>query len=530
LLYISKIIKLNDEINNCHVLLNLKLTIMKTLRILLGCVIFSGLISGNLLSQETAVIKIDFDRKIGAVDPNIYGAFVEPIRTVVYGSIYDPSSPFADENGFRNDFIELARELKIPVIRWPGGNYVSGYNWKDGIGPKEQRPARLDLAWHQVESNHMGTDEYVKLCELLRSENFVCINAGTGNLDDARHWVEYCNVEKGTYYSDLRIKYGNEKPFDVKYWALGNEIDGPWQMGQKNAEDYVKFALEAGKLIQLVDRNVKLVASGASLYRPDNAWIDWNDYVLQNMVGNIDYISVHRYATEALPGGRGNRNFSDIMSLGLDIDQKIKMVEALIHKAMLKSGSDRPIYISFDEWSSAGDNLTGSLMVAQHLNSFIRHADIVKMANITMLSSLVGNSPDGDFKNSIFQSFYLYSNNCHGTSLDVYASCEKYSNDIFNDIPYLDVTAVLNDETKTLVVNVVNRHETKDIPADIVLQTGDFTGSAKVNEVNGETTTSRNTRTEEAVSISTKDIKFRGNTISYSFPAHSFTQLQIPFK
>jgi alpha-N-arabinofuranosidase len=149
---------------------------------------------------------------------------------------------------------------------------------------------------------------------------------------------------------------------------------------------------------------------------------------------------------------------------------------------MLKSGSDRPIYISFDEWSSAGDNLTGSLMVAQHLNSFIRHADIVKMANITMLSSLVGNSPDGDFKNSIFQSFYLYSNNCHGTSLDVYASCEKYSNDIFND------------------------------------------------EVNGETTTSRNTRTEEAVSISTKDIKFRGNTISYSFPAHSFTQLQIPFK
>ena len=405
---------------------------------------------------------------------------------------------------------------------------MSGYNWEDGIGPKEKRPASLDLAWHQVESNQMGTDEYVKFCNLIGAENFICINAGTGTLDQARHWVEYCNVEKGTYYSDLRRKYGNEKPFNVKYWALGNEIDGPWQMGQKNAEDYSKFALEAAKLIQLVDKNVKLIASGASNYRPvDNSWIDWNDYVLQHMVGNIDYISVHRYATEALAG---DRSFSGMMSLGLDIDQKIEMVKALIEKAMLKSGSKRPVYISFDEYSGGGNTLTGSLMVAQHLNSFIRHADIVKMANITMLSSLVGNSPDGDFKNAIFQSFYLYSNNCQGTSLDVFTNCEKYSNKIFNDIPYLDVTAILNDSAKVLVVNVVNRHETKVISADIVLQTGEFTGSAKVNEVNGKSTTSSNTKTEEAVSIVTREIKFKGNTFSYSFPAHSLTQLQIPVK
>jgi alpha-N-arabinofuranosidase len=376
----------------------------------------------------------------------------------------------------------------------------------------------------------MGTDEYVELCNLIGAENFICINAGTGSLDDARHWAEYCNVEKGTYYSDLRRKYGNEQPFKVKYWALGNEIDGPWQMGQKSAEDYVKFALEAGKLIQLVDRDAKLIASGASLYRAGNAWIDWNDYVLQNMAGNIDYISVHRYATEALPGGRGNRNFSDIMSLGLDIDQKIEMVKALIEKAMLKSGSERPVYISFDEWSGAGDNLTGALVVAQHLNSFIRHADIVKMANITMLSSLVGYSPDGDYKNSIFQPFYLYSNNCHGTSLDVYTSCEKYSNSVFKDIPYLDVTAVINEPVKVLVINVVNRHETKAIEADVVLQTGDFTGNAKVSEVNGKEPGSRNTKTEEAVKITTREIKFKGNAIRYSFPAHSYTQIEIPIE
>jgi alpha-L-arabinofuranosidase len=489
--------------------------------------ILSGLVSGNLLSQVPAVIKVDFDRRIGVIDSNIYGAFIEPIRTVVYGSIYDPSSPLADENGFRKDLIQLIRELKIPVVRWPGGNFVSGYNWEDGIGPKAQRPARLDLAWHQIESNQMGTDEYVKFCNLIGAENFICINAGTGTLDQARDWVEYCNLEKGTYYSDLRRKYGNEKPYNVKYWSLGNEIDGPWQMGQKNSEDYCKFALEAAKLIRLVDKNVKLIADGASNYKPDNNWIDWNDYVLQHMVGNIDYLSVHRYATEALSG---DRSFSGMMSLGLDIDHKIEMIKALIEKAMLKSGSERPVYISFDEYSSGGDNLTGSLVLAQHLNSFIRHADIVKMANFTMLSSLIGNSPDGDFRNALFHSFYLFSNNCHGTSLDVYTSCEKYSNKVFNDIPYLDVTAVLNESAKMLVLNVVNRHETNAIPADMILQTGNYTGVAKVNEVNGKSLTARNTRTEEAVSISAKEIKFKGNTINYTFPAHSFTQFEIPIQ
>jgi alpha-N-arabinofuranosidase len=488
--------------------------------------ILSGLISMKLMSQETAVIKIDFDRKIGAVDPNIYGSFLESM--VVYRGVYEPSSPLADENGFRKDFIQLIKELKIPVVRWPGGNFVSGYNWEDGIGPKAQRPQTRDLAWNRVETNQMGTDEYAKLCSLIGAGNFVCINAGTGTLDDARHWVEYCNVEKGTYYSDLRRKYGNEKPFNVKYWALGNEIDGPWQIGQKNAEDYCKFALEAGKLIQLVDRNVKLIASGASDYKPDNGWIDWNDYVLQHMVGNIDYISVHRYATEALPAG--DRSFSGMMSLSLDVDKKIDMVKALIEKAMMKSGSKRPVYISFDEYSGGGNTLTGSLMVAQQLNSFIRHADIVKMANLTMLSSLAGNSPDGDFRNALFQSFYLYSNNCHGTSLDVYTSCEKYSTTVFKDIPYLDVTAVLNDSAKVLVINVINKHETKVIPADIVLQSGTFTGSAKVNEVNGKSPTATNTKIEEGVGITAREITFKGNTINYSFPAHSLTQLQISVK
>ncbi|HTL55990.1 MAG TPA: alpha-L-arabinofuranosidase C-terminal domain-containing protein [Candidatus Limnocylindrales bacterium] len=506
---------------------------MKTLKLLLTLVALSDLMTAPLRSQQPAVIKIDLDHKIAKIDPNIYGAFVEPIRTVVYGSIYDPKSPFADENGFRKDFVQLAKELNIPVVRWPGGNYVSGYNWEDGIGPKDQRPTRLDLAWHQVESNQMGTDEYAKLCSLIGAENFICINAGLGTLDQARHWVEYCNYQGGTYYSDLRRKYGNEKPFKVKYWALGNEIDGPWQMGQKSAEDYCKFALEAAKIMQWVDKDIKLIACGASNYGrgTNNAWIDWNDYVLEHMIGKIDYLSVHRYVREALGS---DTNFPGMMSLGLDIDQKIEIVKALIKKATAKSGSLRPVYISFDEWSGGGpgtgNTLTASLMVAQHLNAFIRHADIVKMANITMLSSLVGNAPEGDFKNALYKAFYLYSNNSRGTALDVYADCEKYSNKIFTDIPYLDVTAVLSDSGKTMVLNVVNRHEKNALTTDVVLQGGACTGSATLQVINAEAVDTNSTRTREAVAITTKEFQFQGNSISYSFPAHSFTQMLIPIQ
>jgi alpha-N-arabinofuranosidase len=485
------------------------------------------MISGNLFSQGNAVIKIDFDRKISVVDPNIYSAFVEPIRTVVYGTIYDPASPLADENGFRKDFIQLIRELKIRTLRWPGGNFVASYNWEDGIGPKDKRPARLDLAWNQIEKNQMGTDEYVKLTSLIGAESFVCVNGGTGTLQEATNWLEYCNYEKGTYYSDLRRNNGNEKPYGIKYWALGNEVDGPWQMAQKNAEDYVKWALQAQKMMNIVDKNIKYIGSGASNYTPKNEWIDWNDYVLENLAGKIDYLSVHRYATEAI----GNdRSFSGMMSLGIDIDTKIEMTKALIEKALLKTGTKRPIYISFDEYSGGGDNLTGALVLAQHLNSFIRHADIVKIANITMLSSLVGSAPDGDFRNATFEAFKLFSNYSIGTSLDVNLSCEKFSNKVFSDVPYLDVTAVLNEEGKVLVINVVNRHETNAIATSITLQTGTFTGTAKVSELNGKDLTARSTKTAPAVTISTKDLKFTGNNINYSFAAHSLTQIEIPLK
>jgi alpha-N-arabinofuranosidase len=248
------------------------------------------------------------------------------------------------------------------------------------------------------------------------------------------------------------------------------------------------------------------------------------------LAGEIDYFSLHRYATQALRGLKDQESFANQMSLGCEIDKIIKVTKGLIEKTMEKSGTRRQIYISFDEYSARGNSLLGSLMLAQHLNSFIRNADIVTMANLTFLTGLAGSSSDGVYKNTLFYPFYLYSRNCLGTSLDVFVNCEKYNTELFRDIPYLDVSAALNDSKRAVVLNVINKHETNAISTDIILQSGEYTGNASAHEINGETINSTNTKTKEEVGIVTKNIKFKGNTIRYSFPAHSLTQLEIPFK
>ncbi|HWA87089.1 MAG TPA: alpha-L-arabinofuranosidase C-terminal domain-containing protein [Opitutus sp.] len=511
---------------------------MKKLSFLFFSLLLAGSTAGNLSAAQPALIKIDLDRTIGAIDPNIYSSFLEPVgrgtgRGVVYGSLFDPDSPRSDKNGFRKDYIQQIKELKVSAVRWPGGNFVSGYHWEDGVGPKDQRPAVLDLSRHRKESNQMGTDEYAAFCNLVGAENFICINAGTGTIEDAAHWVEYCNAPAGTRYANLRVKYGHPEPYKVKYWALGNEPDGPWQLGHKNKEDYVKFALEAAKTMRGADKDIKLIAAGASNYPlvtkdydPKDGWTDWNDYVLDRMAGTIDYISLHRYVFQVLRG-IDKPTFTDEMSLGREIDRIIEVTQGEIEKAMVKSGTDRPIAISFDEYGARGNNLAGPLLLAQHLNAFIRHADIVKMANLTFLSSLVGLTPDGDYKTSLYYPFYLYSSHCRGTALDVYTRCENYSNKVFKDIPYLDVTAVLNQSDGMLVVNVVNRSETEAIPADIDLQSGAYTGKGQVHLINADSLDAANTAAKEQVRTVTSDLAFSGNRISHTFPAHSLTQLEI---
>jgi alpha-N-arabinofuranosidase len=407
-----------------------------------------------VLFAQTAEIKIDVTRKVGEIDPKIYGVFMEPIHfsgrrmglpdtvsfNTMYGNLYDPSSPLADKNGFRNDYIEAAKELKITNMRWPGGNFVMGYNWKDGIGPKDQRPATINLAWGGTDNNHVGTDEWVELNNSIGSENVVCVNLGLGTINDALHWVEYCNYKKGTYYSDLRAKYGHEKPYDIKIWDLGNEVDGaPWELGHKNAYDYVKIAREAAKAMRAVDNNIKFVASGSSYYESTGKWVGWNRKVLKGLGDMIDYISIHRY-WENSPD-----YYTFMGQSAMDFEEKIRVTADEIDAVRTMKNFKNPIYISVDEWGTFGRNFRSVLPIAQCFNSFIRHADIVKMANFTMFTSLLSTDREkGSFKSPLFYTFKLFSNNCLGNSVDTYVQCDTFNTDGYKGIPYLDVTSVFS--------------------------------------------------------------------------------------
>ena len=490
---------------------------------------------------QSARITIDAARVIGAIDPKIYGVFMEPIHfsgrrmglpdtvsfNTMYGNLYDPSSPLADESGFRKDYIEAAKELKITNMRWPGGNFVMGYNWQDGIGPKNQRPARINLAWGGVDNNHVGTDEWVELNKAIGSENIVCVNLGLATINDACYWVEYCNYKKGTYYSDLRAKYGHEKPYNVTIWDLGNEVDGsPWELGHKSAEDYVKIAREAAKAMRSVDHTIKFVASGSSYYESTGQWVEWNRKVLTGLGDMIDYISIHRY-WENSPD-----YYTYMGQSAMDFEEKIRITAAEIEAVKSMNDLKKPIYISFDEWGTFGRNFLSVLPVAQCLNSFIRHADIVKMSNFTMLTSLLSSDKDkGTFKTPLFQTFKLFSNNCRGNSIDTYVDCDTFNTEKYKGIPYLDVTTVFSTETSTIFVNVVNRHKDKAITAEIVDNSATFIGKAEASLLTSDSLRATFTfdKQNEYLPV-TKEIEVKGNKLSYSFPAHSFTQIKVKVK
>jgi alpha-N-arabinofuranosidase len=490
------------------------------------------------LPAQTAKIRIDVDRTIGEIDPKIYGVFMEPINfsgrrmglpdtasfNTLYGNLYDPSSPLADENGFRKDYIEAMKELKITNMRWPGGNFAMGYNWQDGIGPKDQRPARINLAWGGIDNNHVGTDEWIELNEAIGSENIICVNLGLATIQDACNWVEYCNYKKGTYYSDLRAKYGHEKPYNVKIWDLGNEVDGaPWELGYKNADDYVKIAREAAKAMRSVDNTIKFVACGSSYYESTGQWVEWNRKVLIGLGDMIDYISIHRYWE------RSNDYYTYMGQSAMDFEEKIRVTAAEIEAVKAMKDFRKPIYISVDEWGSFGRNFLSVLPIAQCLNSFLRHADLVKMTNFTMLTSLLNTDREkGSFRTPLFNTFKLFSNNCRGNSINTYVVCDTFNTSDCKGIPYLDVTSVFVKESNTLLINVVNRHRDEAISTEIISNSGSFSGKALTSEVNSNDIRAEFTFDKQQQYIPvTKEVPVKGNKMTYSFPAHSFVQIKV---
>jgi alpha-N-arabinofuranosidase len=408
-------------------------------------------------------------------------------------------------------------------MRWPGGNFLMGYNWQDGIGPKEQRPARINLAWGGIDNNHVGTDEWMKLNKAMGSENIVCVNLGLAAIMDAVYWVEYCNYTGGTYYSDLRAKNGHKEPYNVRIWDLGNEVDGmPWELGHKNAEDYVETAREAAKAMKAVDNTIKLVASGSSWYSP-GTWDDWNRKIITGLGDRVDYISVHSY-WENSPDyytymGSSARTFED----------RINLTAAEIKTVSTIKNFKNSIGISVDEYGAFGRSFLNVLPVAQSLNSFIRHADVVKMANYTAMTSLLSSDPEkGTFRTPLFYTFKLFSNNCLGKSIDAYVQCDTFSTEKYKGIPYLDVTSVYSKETGNVFINVINRHQDKAITADILNTTGTFSGKAEAGIVNSQSLKDAFTYDKQSqYTPVVKEVPVDNNKITYSFPAHSFTQIKV---
>src|SRR6476469_1208136 len=480
-----------------------------------------------LIQAQTAKIKIDIERPIAEIDPKIYGVFMEPIHfngrrlglpdsvqfNTLYGNLYDPSSPLADENGFRKDYLDAMKELKVTNMRWPGGNFLSGYNWQDGIGPKEQRPVRINLAWGGVDNNHVGTDEWMKLNQSIGSENIVCVNLGLGNIMDAVYWVEYCNYKGGTYYSDLRAKYGQKEPYNVRIWDLGNEVDGlPLELGHKNVEDYIEIAREAAKAMKAVDNSIKLVACGSSWYS-QGTWDDWNRKVIAGLGDRIDYLSIHSY-WENSPEYYGLMGGS-----AMTFEERINLTANEIQNISAIKGYKNPIGISVDEWGAFGRNFLNVLPVAQSLNSFIRHADVVKMGNFTMMTSLLSSDPKkGTYRSPLYYTFKLFSNNCRGKAIDPYVACDTFSVGKYSGIPYLDVSTVYSRENNSVIINVVNRNKDKSITTEIINQSGKFLDKPVVNEVNANDLTEVFSFDKQQQYIpATKSATVKDNKIIYSF-------------
>ncbi|MDR3698402.1 MAG: alpha-L-arabinofuranosidase C-terminal domain-containing protein [Candidatus Sulfopaludibacter sp.] len=484
-----------------------------------------------------ARVKIDTERTIGDIDPKLYGNFIEHLGRCIDGGIFEEKSPLSDANGFRKDVLDAVKKLNVTLLRWPGGNFSSNYHWADGLGPRDQRPPRLEMAWGTVESNRFGTHEFLNYVEALGTEPYICANLGTGTWTEAQQWVEYCNSKEDTAMTRLRRQNGRQAPWKVTYWGLGNEMDGPWQMGHRSAEDYGKFALEAAKLMKWTDPGVKLIAAGSSNFGPGSDWTGWNRTVLQFLNQHADYLSLHMYV-----GNQAN-DFGDFVASSVELDHRIKTAGGIIDAALSGQPGNRKIYIAWDEWNvwyrARGNqergrrileehyNLEDALVVATFLNTFVNHADIVKIANMAQLVNVIApifSNDRGLFLQTIYYPLQLFANNTRGKALELFVDSPKYKTRRFDDVPYLDCSAGY--DNGTVVLNVVNRHPGQAIETEFELEDKQFTGPVSVSVVNGPDIKSENDFGKTLVKTTEQSAAADGKKLRYRFLPHSYTMLK----
>ncbi|MBQ4085697.1 MAG: alpha-N-arabinofuranosidase [Clostridia bacterium] len=450
--------------------------------------------------MKNASIKLDRSFTIGRIDPRIYGSFIEHLGRAVYGGIYEPGHPSADENGFRKDVIKLVSDLGISVVRYPGGNFVSGFDWEDSVGPRENRPKRLDLAWFTTETNEVGLHEFIDWCKASGTEPMYSINLGTRGVDAARSIVEYANHKGGSYYSDMRIKNGAKDPFNIKLWCLGNEMDGPWQMGHKTATEYGRIANEAGKIMKWVDPSIELVACGSSSSTMPT-FGDWEYTMLDECYDVVDYVSLHRYY------GNPTNDTPGFLARTLDLDDFIHTVVAICDAVKGKKHSKKTLNLSFDEWnvwyhSNQKDqevwkadkwgralpllediyNFEDLLLCGSILNTFLRNADRVKIACLAQLVNVIApimtRNGGGAWAQTTYWPMLHVSKYGRGISLRAIVDTPVYDCSDYEGVPVIDASAVYGDDG-SVTVFCVNRDMESPFQLDLDLR--DF-GELKLAE------------------------------------------------
>ncbi len=449
--------------------------------------------------MKKATMTLDRDYAIGTVDKRLYGNFVEHLGRCVYGGIYEPGHPTADKHGFRRDVMELVRKLNVPVVRYPGGNFVSGFNWEDSIGPACDRPKRLDLAWFTTETNEVGLHEFYNWAKEAGSEVMYAVNLGTRGPDAARNVVEYCNHPKGTYWSDLRRLNGQEEPMNIKLWCLGNEMDGPWQMGQRTAYDYGRVAYESAKMMKWVDPSIEVVACGSSSSQM-KTFGDWELTMLQECYEHVDYVSLHRYY------GNPESNTPDFLASTMDLDDFIKTVVAICDSIKGKKHSSKRVYLSFDEWnvwyhSRQKDqdlhkldrwgralpllddiyNFEDALLVGSMLITFLKNADRVKVACMAQLVNTIApihtRENGGAWAQTIYWPLAQASQFGRGTSLLPVVKSPVYDSKQYTGVPLVDAAATMDDDGNVTLF-FVNKDMAEDIEMSVDLR--DFGAFKKV--------------------------------------------------
>ena len=502
--------------------------------------------------KKEATLILDKDFVISRIDERLYGSFIEHLGRAVYGGIYDPGNPLSDEDGFRRDVLEKVRALKVPAVRYPGGNFLSGFNWEDSIGPQELRPKRLDLAWFTTETNAFGLHEFCKWSQKAGSQVMYAVNLGTRGPDEARNVVEYTNHKGGSYWSDLRKTNGAAEPLDIKLWCLGNEMDGPWQICQKTAYEYGRAANEAAKVMRWVDPSIELVACGSSAYDMPT-FGSWEMEMLEQCYENVDYVSLHRYYTNH------ENDAPSFLAKGLDMDAYIKTAVSICDAIGGKKHSRKKLNLSFDEWnvwyhSNEQDkqvleqnrwgqalplledvyNFEDALLVGSLLITLLRNSDRVKMACLAQLVNVIApimTSERGSWAQTTYWPYLHASVYGRGTALTPVVQSPFYSCSEFGDVPILDACAVLGDEG-SLTIFAVNRSSETDLNLTCDLRA--FSGLKFEEQIVLQHADLKAVNTEESpntvVPVSHKDFEEENGRYILQIPALSWNVIRFSVK